>query len=86
MLELKNICFSADGKQILKDINLRIDDAKFIVITGPNGSGKSTLARIISGNLTPDSGQIILDGGFKHSRCLSVSVRGWHVRQGLHRP
>ena len=35
MLELKNICFSADGKQILKDINLRIDDAKFIVITGP---------------------------------------------------
>ena len=34
MLELKNICFSADGKQILKDINLRIDDAKFIVITG----------------------------------------------------
>lgn len=41
MLELKNICFSADGKQILKDINLRIDDAKFIVITGPNGSGKS---------------------------------------------
>ena len=26
MLELKNICFSADGKQILKDINLRIDD------------------------------------------------------------
>lgn len=53
MLELKNICFSADGKQILKDINLRIDDAKFIVITGPNGSGKSTLARIISGILTP---------------------------------
>ena len=62
MLELKNICFSADGKQILKDINLRIDDAKFIVITGPNGSGKSTLARIISGILTPDSGQILLDG------------------------
>ena len=62
MLELKNICFSADGKQILKDINLRTDDAKFIVITGPNGSGKSTLARIISGILTPDSGQILLDG------------------------
>ena len=69
MLELKNICFSADGKQILKDINLRIDDAKFIVITGPNGSGKSTLARIISGILTPDrgilvptQGRIILDG------------------------
>ncbi|MBQ7759040.1 ATP-binding cassette domain-containing protein, partial [Anaerotignum sp.] len=62
MLELKNICFSADGKQILKNINLTIDDAKFIVITGPNGSGKSTLAKIIAGIITPDSGQIILDG------------------------
>ena len=62
MLELKNICFSADGKQILNNVNLTIDDRKFIVITGPNGSGKSTLAKIIAGIVTPDSGQIILDG------------------------
>lgn len=62
MLELKNICFSADGKQILNNINLVIDDAKFIVITGPNGSGKSTLAKIIAGIEQPDSGQILLDG------------------------
>ncbi len=62
MLELKDICFSADGKQILKNINLVIDDAKFIVITGPNGSGKSTLAKIIAGIITPDSGQILFDG------------------------
>jgi len=40
MLELKNISFSADGKQILKNINLVIDDAKLVVITGPNGGGK----------------------------------------------
>ena len=62
MLELKNICFSADGKQILNNVSLTIDDRKFIVITGPNGSGKSTLAKIIAGIVTPDSGQIILDG------------------------
>jgi len=62
MLELKNICFSAEGKQILKDISLVIEDAKFIVITGPNGGGKSTLAKIIAGIEKPDSGQILLDG------------------------
>ena len=62
MLELKNISFSADGKQILKNINLVIDDAKFVVITGPNGGGKSTLAKVIAGIITPDSGQILLDG------------------------
>ena len=62
MLELRNISFSADGKQILKNINLVIDDAKFVVITGPNGGGKSTLAKVIAGIITPDSGQILLDG------------------------
>ena len=62
MLELKNISFSADGKQILRNINLTIDDAKFVVITGPNGGGQSTLAKVIAGIITPDSGQILLDG------------------------
>lgn len=59
MLELKNINFNRDGKQILKDINLKLDSNKLYVITGPNGSGKSTLAKIIMGINTPDSGSII---------------------------
>lgn len=62
MLELKNISFSADGKEILKNIDLCIEDAKFVVITGPNGGGKSTLAKIIAGIEKPDSGKILLDG------------------------
>ena len=61
MLELKNISYSADGKQILKDVSLEIDE-RFVAITGPNGRGKSTLAKIIAGIITPDSGRIILDG------------------------
>lgn len=59
MLELKNINFNRDGKQILKDINLKLDSNKLYVITGPNGSGKSTLAKIIMGINIPDSGSII---------------------------
>lgn len=62
MLELKNICFERDNKKILKDINLKLEDDKFYVITGPNGSGKSTLAKIIMGINKQDSGQVILDG------------------------
>lgn len=63
MLELKNICFSVeDNKEILKDINLTIDDSKFIAVTGPNGGGKSTLAKIICGIKMPTSGQILLNG------------------------
>ena len=63
MLELKNICFTVeDDKEILKDVNLTIDDSKFIAITGPNGGGKSTLAKIITGIMSPTSGQIIFNG------------------------
>ena len=62
MLELKNISYFKDNKQILNNINLTIDTGKFVVITGPNGSGKSTLAKIIMGIIKPDSGKIIFDG------------------------
>ena len=65
MLELKNISFSAeteDGvKEILKDISMKIDDG-FLAITGPNGGGKSTLAKVIAGIIKPTGGKIILDG------------------------
>ena len=63
MLELKNISYSAEGKQgILKNISLTIEGKKFVVITGPNGGGKSTLAKIIAGIEKPQRGQILLDG------------------------
>ena len=62
MLDLKNICFTRDGKKILDNVNLNLDDNKFIVITGPNGSGKSTLAKIIMGIEKPDNGQVLFNG------------------------
>ena len=62
MLELKDICFERGGKKILDNVNLRIDNKKFVVITGPNGGGKSTIAKIIMGIEKPDSGKILFDG------------------------
>ena len=62
MLELVNICYEVeDNKEILKDINLKIEDG-FVAITGPNGGGKSTLAKVIAGIIKPTSGRILLDG------------------------
>ena len=62
MLELKNVSYFRDNKQILDNISLKIDNSKLVAITGPNGSGKSTLAKIIMGILKPDSGIIFFDG------------------------
>lgn len=69
MLELRHVSFSVpdengtkNTKEILKDINLVIDEQKFVVITGPNGGGKSTLAKLIAGIEKPTSGQIFFNG------------------------
>lgn len=78
MLKLNNICFSAGGKEILKDINYELDSGKFIAITGPNGSGKSTLAKLIMGIEKPTSGSIIFNG--KDITNLSVDER---AREGI---
>lgn len=62
MLELQNIQYDAeDKKEILKDINLKIED-RFVAVTGPNGGGKSTLAKIIAGIVKPTAGKILFDG------------------------
>ena len=61
MLELIDISFKRNNKQILDKINLKLDEEKFYVITGPNGSGKSSLAKIIMGIEKPDSGKIVFN-------------------------
>lgn len=73
MLDLKNICFTRDGKKILDNINLNLEDNKFVVITGPNGSGKSTLAKIIMGIEKQDEGQVLLEG--QDISCESIDKR-----------
>ena len=76
MLELRNICYSAENdgvkKDIIKNVSLKLNE-KFIAFTGPNGGGKSTLAKIIMGIIRPTSGRIIFDG--KDVTDLSVTDR-----------
>ena len=62
MLELQNIQYDVEeNKEILKDVNLKIEE-RFVAVTGPNGGGKSTLAKIIAGIVKPTAGRILLDG------------------------
>jgi Fe-S cluster assembly ATP-binding protein len=66
MIELKDLCFDVKSnnmiKGIINNINLNIEDNKFVVITGPNGGGKSTIAKLIAGIERPTSGIILFDG------------------------
>ncbi|RDY29237.1 ABC transporter ATP-binding protein [Romboutsia weinsteinii] len=60
-LKIKNLRFSIDKKEILKDISLEVPKGSFVGIIGPNGSGKSTLLKNIYRLYKPSSGNIILD-------------------------
>lgn len=65
-IEVKNInkSFKTNKKnlEVLKDINLHIDNGKFVCLLGPSGCGKTTLLRLIAGLDKPTSGEIIADG------------------------
>lgn len=67
ILELKDVrttVKTADGTdlEILKGINLKINDGDFITIIGTNGAGKSTFFNTIAGSMKPSSGQIMHNG------------------------
>jgi Fe-S cluster assembly ATP-binding protein len=64
MLDIKNLQVRAEGKEILKGINLHVDAGQVHAIMGPNGSGKSTLARAISGHPEYEvtGGEVLYDG------------------------
>jgi len=65
-IELENICKSYDGKNVLNNFSLNIENEQFIVICGEDGCGKTTLVRILLGLEKYDSGKITLLGDYKY--------------------
>lgn len=62
LLEIKHLYKSFDKLDILKDINLDVNEGDVVVIIGPSGSGKSTLLRCINKLETLTKGSVLLDG------------------------
>ena len=61
-IEFKNVCFSYEDVEILKNINLKIEKGKTVALVGSSGAGKSTLADLIPRFHDVTSGQILIDG------------------------
>ncbi len=61
-LTLTNVCKSFGPVEVLKDINLTVEDGEFVVFVGPSGCGKSTLLRVIAGLEDATSGTVNIGG------------------------
>src|SRR5438445_8715835 len=61
-VELRQICKAFPGVQALENVNLTLRPASIHALVGENGAGKSTLINLLSGVLTPDQGDILIDG------------------------
>ena len=62
-IECQNIAFSYDNNHsVLNNVNFIIEEGKFAAIMGGSGSGKTTLLRLITGQLAPTSGKILIKG------------------------
>ena len=62
IIEYKGIGKSYQGKWVVRDFNLTINEGDFLCIVGTSGSGKTTLLKMINGLIVPDEGDITIFG------------------------
>ena len=61
-LVLNNIFYRAGDVSILEDVSLAVEKNEIVSLVGPNGAGKSTLLNILTGDISPDSGDVFYEG------------------------
>jgi zinc transport system ATP-binding protein len=68
-----------DGRQILHDINLQIDENQIVTLIGPNGAGKTTLVKIVLGLLAPSEGHV----GLRNNLRIGYMPQRLHVDNSM---
>jgi iron complex transport system ATP-binding protein len=61
-LAASQIAFRRSGRAILDSVSFRAQSGEFVAVIGPNGAGKSTLLSVLAGLVSPDGGEVALDG------------------------
>ena len=86
ILEYKNVSKNFGEKQVLKDVNLKIETNKIVGLLGKNGSGKSTLFKLANDLLTASSGEVLIEGkpvGIESKKIVSYLPERTYFNSGL---
>ena len=62
ILETRKVTKAFGGLTAIEDLDFHVNEGEIVSLIGPNGAGKTTFFNLVTGLLTPDSGQIIVDG------------------------
>lgn len=73
-VEARGVRFGYGGAPVLDGLDLSVDVGQFVVLTGSNGSGKSTLIKLMVGLLSPETGEVLVDGIPAHDRAAQGKV------------
>ncbi|HTS53763.1 MAG TPA: ABC transporter ATP-binding protein, partial [Burkholderiales bacterium] len=84
LLVLEGISKSFGALKVVDDVSLALEENEALGILGPNGAGKTTLFNLISGDLRPDAGHVLLGGEditalAPHRRCRSGVGRSYQI-------
>ena len=71
-IDFRNVGFSIDGKQILKDVSFSVEAGKTVAVMGPTGGGKTTLIQLLARFYDVTEGEVLVDG---------CDVRDWKLQE-----
>jgi len=82
MITLSNISYCVNGVTILNEVNLQVNEGEFVFVVGETGAGKSTLLRMISMELRPTAGSVVV-GEFNSETIRSRDIPRLRRKTGL---
>ncbi len=83
LIQLQAVDYSVGGPLLLEKVDLTIEPGERVCIVGRNGEGKSTLLRLLAGEIVPDDGKVVVQGGARIARLAQEVPRA--VRQRVRR-
>ena len=80
MISTSNVTLRVGKKALFEDVNIKFTEGNCYGLIGANGAGKSTFLKILSGQLEPTNGEVIITPGERLSSCSRIISNTTNIR------